>query len=166
MQTCQIEFVHKSLVEHFQSDPGRQSVLGQRDRCHAGLMRFDFRPAVAAVIGVSKRGDHICVLRQRNVGDRIILTFAFFGSPAFANLLGAQSIQPRHGDRNQQAKESQVTQGGFRTEAALTRVRASLLKISCRVGQARFERRPTICNCGIKWWAGVAKRLWYHPTPI
>ena len=30
-----------------------------------------------------------------------------------------------------------------------THVLANVLKISCRVGQARFERRPTICNRGV-----------------
>ena len=45
-------------------------------------------------------------------------------------------------------------------------VRQSLLKISCRVGQDRFERRPTICNRRVSWWAGAAKRRWSHPTPL
>ena len=43
---------------------------------------------------------------------------------------------------------------------------SSLLKISCRVGQARFERRPTIKSRGVSWWAGASKRRWSHPTPL
>ena len=60
-QTCEIEFVHESPVECFQSDPGGESVFGQRDGFHAGLVLFDFWSAVAAVIRMSKRRDHIRV---------------------------------------------------------------------------------------------------------
>ena len=35
-----------------------------------------------------------------------------------------------------------------------------------RVGQARFERRPTIFNHFVCWWAGASKRRWSHPTSI
>ena len=41
-----------------------------------------------------------------------------------------------------------------------------LLKILCRVGQARFERRPTIFVRFVSWWAGAAKRRWSHPTSL
>ena len=49
------------------------------------------------------------ILRQGNVDDRIKLALAFLSSPALANLFGAQSTQRSHCNRNQQAKESQVT---------------------------------------------------------
>ena len=42
----------------------------------------------------------------------------------------------------------------------------SLLKISSRVGQARFERRPTLFNRFDSWWAGAAKRRWSHPASL
>ena len=54
----------------------------------------------------------------------------------------------------------------FKTQIRRSHILASLLKISCRVGQARFERRPTIVNRCIFWWAGASKRRWSHPTSI
>ncbi len=35
---------------------------------------------------------------------------------------------------------------------------------SSRVGQARFERRPTTAHENPSWWAGATKRRWSHPT--
>ena len=43
---------------------------------------------------------------------------------------------------------------------------SSLLKTACRVGPARYERRPTLFSRLVSWWARAAKRCWSHPTSL
>ena len=46
----------------------------------------------------------------------------------------------------------------------MTTNRSRIKVVRCRVGQARFERRPTREPAENIWWAGAAKRRLSHPT--